>query len=164
MDPTHRLGLDFGTTNTVLSFAGAGRPPQPVAYRYLDSELTAFRTALCFWDEGDEQQPDVRVEAGPWAIQHFLETAADCRFIQSLKSFAASRLFESTGIYGRAYRFEDLFSAFFKRLSAHASPQLDDLPREVLVGRPVSYAGSRPDPALAMQRYQAALSPFGFEH
>jgi hypothetical chaperone protein len=106
----------------------------------------------------------VIAEAGPWAIQSFLEHAADCRFIQSLKSFAASRLFESTGIYGRAYKFEDLFSAFFKRLSEHASPQLDDLPREVLVGRPVSYAGSHPDPGLAMQRYQAALAPFGFEH
>jgi hypothetical chaperone protein len=98
------------------------------------------------------------------AIQSFLEHASDCRFIQSLKSFAASRLFETTGIYGRAYKFEDLFSAFFKRLRSHASPQLDELPGEVLVGRPVAYAGSRPDPALAMQRYRAALEPFGFEH
>jgi hypothetical chaperone protein len=31
------------------------------------------------------------------------------------------------------------------------------------VGRPVAYVGSRPDPSLAMQRYQAALAPFGFE-
>jgi hypothetical chaperone protein len=37
------------------------------------------------------------------------------------------------------------------------------LPREIWVGRPVEYVGSRPDPALAMQRYEAALAPFGFE-
>lgn len=158
------LGLDFGTTNTVASWAAPHHASEPVVFNFLTTRLFAFRSALCFWDEGDETHPQVVSEAGPWAIQSFLEHAADCRFIQSLKTFAASRLFESTGIYGRAYKFEDLFSAFFKRLRSHASPQLDDLPVEVLVGRPVSYAGSRPDPALALQRYRAALAPFGFEH
>jgi hypothetical chaperone protein len=158
------LGLDFGTTNTVLSWAAPHHAAEPVVFHFLTSLLFACRSALCFWDEGDETHPQVVSEAGPWAIQSFLEHASDCRFMQSLKSFAASRLFESTGIYGRAYKFEDLFSAFFKRLREHASPQLDELPTEVLVGRPVSYAGSRPDPALAMERYVKALSPFGFEH
>jgi hypothetical chaperone protein len=157
------LGLDFGTTNTVLSWAAPHHLAEPVVFHFLTSLLFAFRSALCFWDEGDEYHPHVVSEAGPWAITSFLEHSSDSRFIQSLKSFAASRLFESTGIYGRAYRFEDLFSTFFKRLREHASPQLDDLPRDVLVGRPVAYAGSRPDPALAMQRYEAALAPFGFE-
>ena len=157
-----RLGLDFGTTNTVLSFAAADGAATPVAFRHLGAEFTAFRTALCFWDEGDEHQPDIRSEAGPWAIHRFLETAGDCRFIQSLKSFAASRLFESTGIYGRAFRFEQLYETFFRRLRGHAHPRLDRLPGEVVVGRPVEYVGERPDAALAMQRYRLALEPFGF--
>ncbi len=159
----HRsLGLDFGTTNTVLAWADTHRPAEPVVFHFLTSLLFAFRSALCFWDEGDETHPQVMSDAGPWAIERFVEHAGDCRFIQSLKSFAASRLFDTTGIYGRAYKFEDLFAAFFAKLRAHASPQLDSLPRDVLVGRPVAYAGSRPDAALAMQRYQAALAPFGF--
>ena len=33
----------------------------------------------------------------------------------------------------------------------------------MLVGRPVAYVGSRPDPALALRRYRDALAPFGFE-
>jgi hypothetical chaperone protein len=157
------LGLDFGTTNTVLSWAHAHAPADPVVFSFLSNRLFSFRSALCFWDEGDEHQPDVHSEAGPWAIQRFIEFAGECRFIQSLKSFAASRLFESTYVLGRAYRFEDLFSTFFRALQAHAHPQLDRLPRDVLVGRPVEYVGSRPDPALAMQRYRDALAPFGFE-
>ncbi len=156
------LGLDFGTTNTVLAWAHAHRA-EPVVFHFLTSLLFAFRSALCFWNEGDDDHPRAAREAGPWAIQSFIEHAGDCRFIQSLKSFAASRLFESTGIYGRAYKFEDLFAAFFEMVRRHAAPQLDALPREVIVGRPVAYAGSRPDPALAMQRYRAALAPFGFE-
>ena len=157
------LGLDFGTTNTVLAWAHPHASADPVVFNFLSNRLFSFRSALCFWDEGDENQPEVHSEAGPWAIQRFIELAGECRFIQSLKSFAASRLFESTHVFGRAYRFEDLFGTFFGELRGHAHPQLDRLPKDVLVGRPVEYVGSRPDAALAMQRYHRALAPFGFE-
>jgi hypothetical chaperone protein len=157
------LGLDFGTTNTVLAWAHGHRAADPIVFQFLTSRLFSFRSALCFWDEGDENHPQVMAEAGPWAIQKFIEAAGECRFIQSLKTFAASRLFERTGIFGRGYKFEDLFGIFFRELRRHAAPQLDHLPKDVLVGRPVQYAGSRPDAALARQRYELALAPFGFE-
>ena len=158
------LGLDFGTTNTVLSWAHPHAPADPVVFNFMSNRLFSFRSALCFWNEGDDDHPKVMSDAGPWAIQRFIELAGDCRFIQSLKSFAASRLFEQTYIFGGAWRFEDLFNRFFRELRGHAHPQLDHLPRDVLVGRPVAYAGSsRPDAQLAMERYQKALAPFGFE-
>ncbi len=158
------LGLDFGTTNTVLSWAHPHAPADPVVFNFLSNRLFSFRSALCFWNEGDDDRPKVMSEAGPWAIQRFIELAGDCRFIQSLKSFAASRLFEQTYVFGGAWRFEDLFNRFFRELREHAHPQLDRLPRDVLVGRPVEYAGSsRPDAKLARDRYRAALAPFGFE-
>jgi hypothetical chaperone protein len=148
----------------VLSWAHAHAPADPVVFNFLSNRLFSFRSALTFWNEGDDEHPKVFSDAGPWAIQRFIELAGDCRFIQSLKSFAASRLFEQTYIYGAAWRFEDLFGRFFRDLRGHAHPQLDTLPREVLVGRPVEYAGtSRPDAKLALERYEAALKPFGFE-
>jgi hypothetical chaperone protein len=158
------LGLDFGTTNTVLSWAHPHAPADPVVFNFMSNRLFSFRSALCFWNEGDDDHPKVLSDAGPWAIQRFIELAGDCRFIQSLKSFAASRLFEQTYIFGSAWRFEDLFSRFFRELRGHAHPQLDHLPKDVLVGRPVEYAGSsHPDAQLAMERYRKALVPFGFE-
>ena len=158
------LGLDFGTTNTVLAWAHPHSPADPVVFNFLSMRLFAFRSALCFWNEGDDDHPKVLSDAGPWAIQRFIELAGDCRFIQSLKSFAASRLFEQTYIYGSAWRFEDLFTRFFREVRNHAHPQLDHLPRDVIVGRPVEYAGSsRPDAGLAMERYERALAPYGFE-
>ena len=157
------LGLDFGTTNTVLSWAHPHAPADPVVFNFMSNRLFSARSALCFWDEGDELQPQLLWEAGPWAIQRFIELAGDCRFIQSLKSFAASKLFDATYVFGRAFRFEDLFERYFRRLVDHAHPQLDRLPQDVLVGRPVEYAGNRPDPNLAMERYRRALAPFGFE-
>ncbi|HET6264848.1 MAG TPA: Hsp70 family protein [Usitatibacter sp.] len=148
----------------MLSWAHAHAPADPVVFNFLSNRLFSFRSALCFWNEGDDDHPKVLSDAGPWAIQRFIELAGDCRFIQSLKSFAASRLFEQTYIFGSAWRFEDLFARFFRDLRSHAHPQLDHLPRDVLVGRPVEYAGSsRPDARLARERYEAALTPFGFE-
>ena len=148
----------------MLSWAHAHAPADPVVFNFLSNRLFSFRSALCFWNEGDDDHPKVLSDAGPWAIQRFIELAGDCRFIQSLKSFAASRLFEQTYIFGSAWRFEDLFARFFRDLRSHAHPQLDHLPRDVLVGRPVEYAGSsRPDAHLARERYEAALTPFGFE-
>ena len=38
-----------------------------------------------------------------------------------------------------------------------------DLPRRVIVGRPVTFAGASPDPALALERYEAAFRRMGFE-
>ena len=147
----------------MLSWAHPHASADPVVFKFLTSVMFSFRSALCFWNEGDDDHPKVVAEAGPWAIQRFIQFSGDCRFVQSLKSFAASRLFEQTYIYGSAWRFEDLFARFFRELRNHAHPQLDHLPRELLVGRPVEYAGSRPDPALAMERYRQALAPFGFE-
>lgn len=161
--PLPALGLDFGTTNTVVASCGPGEEARPVTYRTADRELAAFRSALTFWDEGEEGAHQVRWEAGPWAIRQFLEAPGETRFIQSLKSFAASRIFESTAIFGRAWRFEDLFNAFFASLRGHAGGQLATLPRDVVVGRPVQYVGSRPDARLARERYEKALAPFGFE-
>lgn len=161
--PRRALGLDFGTTNTVLAWAGAGASAIPIAFDAPGGPQVPFRSALCWWNEGDDDHPRVAGDAGPWALERFMEHAGDCRFIQSLKTFAASRLFEQTYVYGSAFRFEHLFSAFFRMLRGHAGPALEALPRELVVGRPVEYAGSRPDAALAMQRYRDALAPFGFE-
>jgi len=51
---------------------------------------------------------------------------------------------------------------FLEKLASHAGGALDGLDR-VVVGRPVEYAGGRPDPALARQRYDAMFAGFAGE-
>src|SRR3546814_4954669 len=65
---------------------------------------------------------------------------------------AASPLFERAMIWGKPFRFEDMGRLFLQRLIAHAGGALDERPRRIIVGRPVEYAGARPDPELARQR------------
>jgi hypothetical chaperone protein len=52
---------------------------------------------------------------------------------------------------------------FLQRLVQHSGGRLDARPRRVIVGRPVEYAGARPDPELARRRYDLMLKEFGVE-
>jgi hypothetical chaperone protein len=157
------LGLDFGTTNTVLARPSDHGGAVPLAFEHGDEVVSALRSVLCFWSDESVLKSPVEVEAGPWAIDHFIENPGDCRFIQSLKSFSASPLFGETRIYGKRFTFEDLLATFLRLLRAHAGSQMKSLPKRLVVGRPVQFAGSNPDPQLAVQRYRAAFAKFGVE-
>jgi hypothetical chaperone protein len=155
------IGVDFGTTNTVISTIGPDGAAHLVAFTHDGGEIVAFRSALSFHAPPEDPAGRV-VEAGPWAIEAYVEEPLETRFIQSFKSYAASPLFQETRILGRRYRFEDLLSAFLLRLRVHAGPGMAVLPSAAIVGRPVTFAGSRPDPALAVERYERAFARLGF--
>ena len=154
------LGLDFGTTNTVATTLNASGEAEAIHFAHEGEAFDAFRSVLCFWQSLDDETRRTHVEAGPWAIEQFLELAGDCRFIQSFKTFAASPLFTDTLIYGRRLQFEELLSSFLRQVRAHAGV---DFPKRVVIGRPVKFAGGAPDEALARTRYEAALRALGFE-
>jgi hypothetical chaperone protein len=160
--PARAVGLDFGTTNSVVAFAGdSDEPPHLIALDGPDGADEVFRSALCFWQDEDVRG-GLAAEAGPAAIHEYLELPSDSRFLQSFKSVAASPSFETAPVFTKRYRFEELGRLFLNKLAGHASGQLDRLER-VVVGRPVHYAGARPDPALARTRYDAMFAGFADE-
>jgi hypothetical chaperone protein len=155
------IGIDFGTTNTVVSLTGADGQAELVRFSADGAHASTFRSALSFHADPDEVSGR-KVEGGPWAIETYLEDPVETRLIQSFKSYAASSLFTETTIIGRRYRFEDMLSAFLLRHRAHAREQMADAPSRVIVGRPVRFAGASPDPALALRRYEIAFRRLGF--
>lgn len=159
------LGLDFGTTNTVAAIADPTRPGAVVPVTFPDGDVThsVFRTALDFWTRGARDSRRTLVEAGPWAIAHFVASPEGSRFLQSFKTFAASPSFRSTNIHGKSFRFEDLLATFLERFCAHGAPEVSPLPRRLVVGRPVTWAGAAPDPLLAQSRYDDAFRASGFD-
>ncbi|HSZ51072.1 MAG TPA: Hsp70 family protein [Caulobacteraceae bacterium] len=158
--PARIVGLDFGTTNTVVSDLDADGEARLASFAAPGGDATAFRSALSF--HGDDRDPTRRiVEAGPWAIETYAEEPLETRFIQSFKSYAASPLFQETRILGRRYEFEDLLSAYLLRLRAHGAEAVP-AGASCIVGRPVNFAGARADADLALRRYGAALARMGF--
>ena len=69
------IGIDFGTTNTVVALAGADGPAHLVKFPAPEKEVFAFRSALSFHSlAGPDGRPSERViEAGPWAIEAYVE-------------------------------------------------------------------------------------------
>jgi len=154
------LGLDFGTTNSVAAVA-RGDTADLVMLAAPDGSDAVFRSALCFWED-DGERGGIASDAGPWAIQEYLDFPQGSRFIQSFKSVAASASFEHATIFERRMRFEDLGQLFLRKMAARAGGALDGAAR-IVVGRPVAYAGSRPDEALARTRYDAVFGTLGAE-
>ncbi len=151
------LGLDFGTTNSVAAL-GRGDAADLVVLDAPDGKDAVFRSALCFWEDGGLQS-----EGGPWAIREYLDYPEGSRFIQSFKSVAASASFEHATIFDRRMRFEELGRLFVAKLAARAGGALDGRAGRVVVGRPVTYAGARPDEVLARSRYDAVFGALGAE-
>lgn len=155
------LGFDFGTTNSVAALADEGGS----TLVRLDGPERAdpvFRSALCFWQD-EAERGGLGVAAGPWAIAEYLDFPEGSRFLQSFKSVAASASFEHAIVFERRLRFEELGRTVLALMAARAQGALAGGARRVVVGRPVEYAGSRPDEALARQRYDAMFAGFGAE-
>lgn len=162
MASEYAIGVDFGTTNTVVALADANGTVTPVTFDHADLMHDIFRSALCFWDKDDGRPRRIGVEGGPWAIEQFLDSPYEHRFVQSFKSFAASRLFQSTMIFGKRFAYEDILSNFLSLLRRHAGAQLAQMNAPVIAGRPVEFVGASPDPALALERMDAAYARAGF--
>jgi len=134
------VGIDFGTTNSVVARTAENGQIDLIDFAAPDGLDSAFRSALCFWED-DAVRGGLAHEAGPWAISEFLDVPQGSRFLR--------------------LRFEELGQVFLTHLLAHAGRQLHNLPDRVIVGRPVRYVGSRPDPELARARYDAMFAVLG---
>lgn len=156
------LGLDFGTTNTVIAMADSDRQTHSMHFNSSAGETDSMRTALSFMKDADLGASALKVEAGQAAIRQFIDNPGDCRFLQSIKTFAASALFQGTLVFARRHEFEDLMEVFIRRLKAYAGDQWPDDLGTLVAGRPVRFAGANPNEALALERYDKALTRLGF--
>jgi hypothetical chaperone protein len=137
----YSLGIDFGTTNTVLALAGPDGAARLVRFPATEGELFAFRSCLSFYAPADLPS-ERQISAGPWAIEAYVEDPVETRFIQSFKSFAGQESF---------------------RVRDYAGAALGALPSRVVIGRPVRFVGARPSETLALSRYETAFRRLGVE-
>jgi hypothetical chaperone protein len=155
------LGFDFGTTNTVLALAD-GKTTRSLSFTNATGTADSMRTALSFMKDPLAGAAALKVEAGHAAIRQFIDNPGECRFLQSIKTFAASAVFQGTLIFAKRHSFEDLMEIFVRRLKTYAGDEWPTDVKRIVTGRPVHFAGANPDPALATARYNEALTRFGF--
>ena len=146
------VGIDFGTTNSVVALAHADGHVESLRFPSLEGPTATFRTALTFWREGRR----VAHVAGPEAIARAAKPVGEQRFIQSLKTHLASRAFSETRLYGTRFTIEALIATFLRDLTGSAGWKAP-----ISAGRPVIFAGGNPDDALAVERLGAAYAEAG---
>ena len=163
MEPV--IGLDFGTTNSAIAVADTNR--QATLASFADGSATTknFRSILYFPARERLSQQKSETKAGPDAINEYLEADTKGRLIVSIKSYLASSLFTSTSINGRNYALEDLIAIILRRLRTAVMQQFNTSASQVVLGRPVRFAGAENEEheALALQRLQAAAELAGFQ-
>ena len=167
------LGIDFGTTNTVVSLCDGAGVTRTLVYPSAQGPLATFRTILCYVaEDADSMNPQTRVYCGPAAIEAFLHHGEEARLIQSVKTFLSSSSFSKSTIHGKDYTLEQIVADFLRGLVAAAqwpAQWLDPAPdfsAPVTVGRPVKFAGGggSAGDVLAETRLRKAFSAAGFTH
>lgn len=152
------IGIDFGTTNSVVALAGADGSVTTRSFATKQGAVDAYRSALMFWREGRPPQAKVVHVSGPDALDMALGMSSEHRFLQSLKTHLSSRAFQETRLFGKLYRLEDLIGTFLSDLTS----DLDGVGTVPLVsGRPVVFAGERPDEELAVSRLSSSYAKAG---
>ena len=151
------IGIDFGTTNSVLSVLEPDG--STTTAQFGPDHLATFRSVLCFWADEQGRQLQLKSAAGPAAIEAYLDDPLDSRLIMSMKSYLAQRSFTQTTLYGRAVTLEQLIAIFLRAFLAASNIAVEDA--HIIAGRPVRFVGETADDALGEQRLRDAFAQAG---
>ncbi len=159
------VGIDFGTTNSTLAVVREeNEAPELARFERGERRFEALRSVLFFHPDRRDTRGKLLVEAGPAAIDAYLESGGDGRLVQSTKSFVASRLFLSTNVYGTVLSIETLVAYILQELRRVGEARFGPLGRRAVVGRPVRFANAKgpADEDLALRRLRSAFAQAGF--
>ncbi len=133
--PPGTLGIDFGTSNSAVAWRG---PEGQAQLMVLEGGAWAMPTAVFFNAETQG------VHFGRDAVKQYLE-GTEGRLMRSLKSLLGSPLLlETTQIGHEQISFQDIISTFLGTLRDRATQQLGQMPRRVVMGRPVHFVDDDP--------------------
>lgn len=128
--PAGTLGIDFGTSNSAMSWATPGGISRLIP---LEGDAVAMPTAVFFNSE------DHRTHFGRDAVAQYL-AGTEGRLMRSLKSLLGSPLIhESTEIDHRPVSFLEIVTTFLAELRTRATQHLGTAPERVVMGRPVHF-------------------------
>lgn len=150
------IGVDFGTTNSVVTLLRPDGSVQTVRHAFGMAEMDVIRSVLCFWNDGAKNQVVLRNAVGPAAIEAYLDDPLESRLMMSLKSYLAQRSFSDTRVFGRPFTLQALIGLFLGAILPAARDKI------LVAGRPVRFAGDAPDDALGEQRLRESYATAGW--
>ena len=150
------IGVDFGTTNTVVAALQPDGTVATVRHRFGLADVDVVRSVLCFAAADGSARP-VEHAIGPDAVERHLDDPLDTRLMMSLKSYLAQASFTETRVLGRPYTLEALLGIFLRAVLPGAAGATT-----LIAGRPVRFVGERADDALGERRLRGAYALAGW--
>ncbi|HYD47782.1 MAG TPA: Hsp70 family protein, partial [Terriglobales bacterium] len=159
------VGIDFGTTNSAVAIASADQEPVLATFAWKNRRLPTFRSVLYFERIAAGTGQKIAVHTGPDALERHVHGSGEGRFMQSLKTFLASRLTQSTNVFGHIHTLESLVGLILSGLRDSVSCGGPAIGGAAVAGRPVRFAGStgETDDERALERLRRSFALAGFE-
>lgn len=155
------IGVDFGTSNTVIAFVDEQRRAGVLSIASRAGTGTVLPSILCFRPNDAEPRGLPMSSAGADAIADYLARTGAARLVQSMKSFLGSKSFVDTRVLTQTFTLEGLIGVLSQHLYKAADAREAVAHSPLVVGRPIQFAGSSPDDALAQSRLIAAFEQAG---
>ena len=152
MNDKNVVGVDFGTSNSLLAIAKSEEDIKPIP---MEGEESVIPTALFFGDE---------VKFGKNAINAYL-MGLNGRFMRGIKNLLGSRAdIDGTNINGRFTTFSDLVKIFMNHLKTTAEKKLGASLEDVVVGRPVHFDSDEKEDKAAEKNLEDISHKIGYKN
>src|SRR5436190_10399986 len=124
------VGLDFGTTNSSIAVV---RPNgvQIAKFAYTGGITESFRSLLYLHRIRENGRSTIKSWSGPAGIDEYLASDEKGRLVQSLKSFLTSRSLQTTEVFGRRFKLEELIARILADIRAGAERQFGSTAKQV---------------------------------
>jgi hypothetical chaperone protein len=146
-------GVDFGTSNSLLSFAKEGEKSRLLN---LEDDSPILRSLI--FSPGQNEY-----YFGEQAIDAYQEFGGEGRFFRSLKKFLPEPGFKGTEVFGRRMKIEELIATFLREMKKRADKQTGHDITNVVLGRPALYSLEPDKDRLAEKRMKKAAELAGFK-
>ncbi|EHH69430.1 Hsp70 family protein [Gluconobacter morbifer] len=156
-----RVGIDFGTTNSVIVISDENGQTHPALFSFVDSAASeTCRTLLCLWQEQAGSRRILQDAIGVDAIETYLDDPAENRLIMSMKTYLAQGSFRETRVFNTTMTLQAMIARFLRALMEKAELAPEQV--SVTIGRPVRFAGELADDALGVLRLKESFLEAGF--
>lgn len=145
-------GIDFGTSNSLLSFVESGQEARLIN---LEKGGPVLRSLIFTPEQGEYY-------FGAEAIDTYQELGGEGRFFRSLKKFLPEPGFKGTEVFGKRMKIEQLIATFLREMKKRADEEVGHDVTHVVLGRPALYSLDPDKDKLAEQRMKKAAELAGF--
>lgn len=158
----HHCGIDFGTSNSVISVIStpSGGQTRGDSGAAAERHESLLEPSVMFFPANDHSAAERHI--GQAGIERYLASHMNGRFFQSVKTLLPDPDFLHTRINGKPFKPEDLVAAMLRHLRTAMEARLNAPLDSLVLGRPARFSTDPARDRVAQDRLERAAKQAGF--